>query len=238
MKKLLLATLVCAGTLVPMAAQGIQFQTRGGDNLTGTTYVFEGYEENPQGKSKTEIFIDPHIYIYSETDVVVNIQAASNVQINLCAGGTCETGFTPIKENVTLKAGVPLNLNFDYTEVVANDELDSYQLPAIETVLTAWVTGDTSSVVTMTVKMGDVNAGVDSFEADKNSVVFNGHSLTYDVTGNSLLSVYSLSGKTVLNQAVAGNGSVGLESLSKGIYLYRLTNNKGQAVKSSKIIIK
>ena len=238
MKKFLLATLVATGVIVPMAAQDIQFQTADGENITGTTYIFEGQEMYPQGKNNTIVSIDPNIYLVSDVDVVVNVQASSNISVRLCAGGQCEEGLNPLKQNVNLTGGQRLNLRFDYEETILNSEKDSYQAPAIETVLTAWLVDDPSSVVSVTVKMGDVGAGVETIVADDNSVIFNGSSLTYDVTGSSQLSMYSLSGKTVFNQTVNGNGTVGLEGLPKGIYLYRLTNKNGKAVKSAKIIIK
>lgn len=239
MKKLLLAVLLAAGGMIQMTAQEIYFMNQDGDNLNGTTYVFEDVEIYPYSPDKTGILIDPKLYIYSDTDIKVNIQAKANVNVNLCAGGQCESGLQPIKENVELKAGQALSLNFDYDVNVTNEEYEStYQIPAIEAVLSAWPVADPSAVVSVTVKMGDVGAGVESIAMNQNSVIFNGNSLNYDVTGASQLSVYSLSGKTVLNKAVAGNGSLSLDGLSKGIYLYRLTNKNGQAVKSAKIIIK
>lgn len=234
MKKLLLATIFAAGSMIPMAAQDLVFQTADGTNITGTTYVFEGEpEEFPQG-DQTEVFLDPDLYIYSPTggDIVVSVKA--NVSIQLCIGGGCEAGFEVSKE-ATLKAGVAESLLYDYSEIV---DLDEYVLPLIEAEISAWYKNEPDKVITMTVKMGDVNAGVEAVGAALNAVNFNGKALNYDVNGASQLSVYSLSGKTVLNKSVAGTGSVALDGLSKGIYLYRLTNKNGKTIKSAKIIVK
>ena len=235
MKKLLLSALLLAGAMSPLAAQGLSFKTASGEDVTGTTYVFDDVEYWPQG-SKTEVYIDPDLYIYSEKGGNVDIYVDANVSVQLCTIDNCEYGEKVNKLNVPLTAGVARSLVFDYSETVA--DIDSYQLPEIVATITAYYSGDPSSAITMTVKMGDVNAGVEAVAMNQNAIVFNGKTLSYDVNGDSQLSVYSLSGKTVLNKSVAGNGSLSLDGLSKGIYLYRLTDKNGKAVKSAKIIIK
>lgn len=236
MKKLLLATLLAAGAMVPMAAQDLYFQTADGENLNGTTFTYTEFQTFPQG-SKTEVFIDPELFIYSESGGLVNIAVNSNVKIQLCTGGgMCEEGTEVIKEGIELEAGEPMNLRFDFSEIV--EDVENYTIPAIEAVLTAYYVDDPDSEITLTVKMGGMEAGVEAIASGLDGVNFNGNILSYDLNGVSQLSVYSLSGKTVLNKTVAGTGAVSLEGLSKGIYLYRVTNKNGKTVKSAKIIIK
>lgn len=235
MKKLLLATLFLGGIIVPMSADSLYIQTAEGESLNGETYVFDGVEYYKNG-NKTEVYIDPDLYIYSDTDRAVNVLVEANVPVQLCTIDQCEYGEKVEKLNVPLIAGTPRSLVFDYSETVA--DIESYVLPAIEAVITVSYVDDPSSAVKTTVKMGDVNAGVESVGADQNGVVFNGSSLNYDVNGTANLSVYSLSGKTVMAKSVSGSGSLALDGLSKGIYVYKLTNKNGQAVKAAKIIIK
>ena len=174
----------------------------------------------------------------AEEESPVTIHASSDTAFQLCAGGNCVRNKDITKSVENFEANVPLNLQLDWdTETFGEDEIE---IPEIKIEIELWYDENPDDVYSITLIMGGVNAsaGVESIGSTLNSVVFKGNSLSYDVNGASQLSVYSLSGKTVINKSVSGNGSVSLEGLSKGVYMYRLTGKNGKTVKAAKIIIK
>ena len=240
MKKLLLSTLLFAGGMIPMAAQGLAIQFEGKNVENGGTVVYKGYTvqtfESMPGY--TIWTVDPELFLVSETDDLITVHASSDINFQLCAGGNCVRGNDITKNVENLEAGKPLNLQLDWeTETFEGDQVE---IPEIKVAIEVWYDAEPENVYSITLIMGGVtaNAGVESLGATLNSVVFNGNTLSYDVNGVSQLSLYSLSGKTVMNKAVSGNGSLNLDSLAKGVYIYRLTGKNGKTVKSAKIIIK
>lgn len=229
--------LLTAGSLAPMVAQDLYFQYDGKKIEEGSTITFTEGEMIPQG-SIYEYWYEPAVYIVSENDAKVNIQviALNGIEIGLCAGGDCETGLAPIKTDVSLTAGKPLDIQVEYFTRLENP--DTYEPPYIEAEVKAWNVNSPDKVVSFILHMGDKDAGVEGIETGLDTVNFSANTISYDLGQVSQLSVYSLSGKTVLSRSVAGNGSVSLDGLSKGIYLYRITGNNGKVVKTAKVIVK
>lgn len=236
MKKLLLASIVALGALTPMAAQDLYFQYEGNAVPAGGVVEFTKYEEYPYGKDKIEIFIQPEIFIVGNKLSPVSLKSTSNYPVQVCIGGQCEAAQEIIKDDLTIVPGKPENLLLDCSIYLPKDE--ELELPYIEVYLEAWYNDDPSNVVTMTLKMGDVNAAVHGIDAGLNAISFDGKSLHYDLNQASNISVYTLSGKQIINKQASGNGTVSLEGLSKGVYLYRVAGKNGKAIKAAKIIIK
>lgn len=241
MKKLLLATLLAAGGMIPMSAGefSVLFENEPIEN--GSTVVFEGYsldiQEYPGFDMKFYTWtVDPELYLVSDSADPMTIHAKSlnGVDFQLCAGGTCMRGTDITKPVEALKADTPLNLQLDWTKSVIDEP--EIEIPAMEIAVEIYYTSNPSDVFSFTLKMGGFKAaGVDSVGADDVNVVLKGNALYYDLPSASQISVYSLSGKTVLNKTVSGNGSLSLDGLSKGVYLYRVS---GKSNKSAKFIIK
>lgn len=235
MKKLLLSAVLCsAGVLAGQAT--ITFQYQGETLANGAEITYTGYEALPGLTAGTwEYVLDPKIFVVSDEATTITIQINSNEPVQFCAGGTCTpASLTPSKNDVQLKAGVPVNLLLEYL-TDAGDGSEGVDIPPIELLISAYPNSNPTVRTTVWVKMGGFLAGVDSLEADMNSVALKGKSLVYNLTGVSQLSVYSLSGKIVANESVSGNGSLDLSALPSGVYLYKLAGKKGA---SGKLVLK
>ena len=239
MKKLLLSTLLAMGAMAPMAAQELAIQFEGENVENGGTVIYREYtaETFESIPGYTIWTVDPELYLVAGKQEPITIHAYSDISFQLCAGGDCVRKSDITKSVENFVAGVPLNLLLDWqTETYEGNEIE---IPDMTIHIEVWYDDDPENVYRITLMMGGITAaGVESIGASQNSVVFNGNSLNYDVNGISQLSLYSLSGKTVMNKTVSGNGAVSLDGLTKGVYLYRLTGKNGKAVKAAKIIIK
>lgn len=238
MKKFLLASLLFAGGLIPVAAQGLVVQYQGNDVPNGGEVVFDGYTATPDATYPEWITwkVDPELHLVASEQKAVQISANSNVSINLCAGGNCIQG-TDLKKAVeNFTAGTPVNLQLDWEETTM-DGVQEYDIPEVVVDVKIWYEEDPDNVYSFTLKMGGVQAtaGVEDIISGQNAVSFNGNTLYYDLNSASQLNVYSLSGKVVISKTVSGNGSLSLANLPKGIYLYKLS---GKASKAAKIVIR
>lgn len=234
MRKFLLSGALLIGAMATVSAQELAFQKDGVSFENGATLEYGEVEIDDEIPGLFYITIDPQLYLVSDVDATVTVVATcvSGQQIQLCAGGECEKGTKVTKNAVALTANVPLILQFDYS---AEIEGTTYEVPDIVATLEAWYNDDPTNKVLLNVHMGDFDAGVESLSLGDASVVLNGRQLDYNVANASQLDVYSLSGETLLSKSVSGNGSISLDALSNGVYLYRLS---GKSSKSGKIIIR
>ena len=247
MKKILLSVFLFGGSLIGINAQTITFLDKEGKTIAdGSTYVFEGYNifdgsmsENGYAEYVTLEF-NPHIQleVSQAGDVTLQTTSLNGENYQLCFGdGSCDRsevfGLTLVKNGIPMKANTPEEIAVEALPMF----MDTYvKIPEYEILVEAWYTLNPSSKVSFTLKMGDVgDAGLDGIAADANFVKVVGKSLNFDVVGNANISVYSLSGKTLVNKTVAGSGSISLGNLPKGVYVYKVAGKNG---KSGKFIIK
>ena len=236
MKKILLFLMFAAGMMTSVSAATLSFQYQGETVPQNGSVVFEGYERYPYSSTKEELFMEPKIYIVSDVADKVNIKVEANSTVQLCIGGQCEAGTELLKQGISLGANTPEDLLLDGSIVV--DKGAEADLPVIEVSIQAWYTNDPDNVVSMTLKMGGVNAGVESLAADQNYITLKEGSIVYDLNAAAQLGVYSLSGKSVVNQTVSGAGSISLQGLSRGVYVYRLAGKNGKTIKADKFVIR
>lgn len=233
MKKLLLSIALIGSATLAGSAKELTFQYEGNNLENGATVIYNEMEILDDIPGYALVMIEPNIFIVSDVDANnVSVRATANESIGLCAGGKCENGTDVTKSPVTLAANVPLNIQLD-AQLEFTDGAPVV-VPFYQVTVEAWYNDDPDNKVTLNVQMGDI-AGVESIAAGQNIVNINGKNLNYDVTGNSHITVYSLSGKTLVNKNVAGSGSISLGNLPKGVYVYRV---KGKTSKSGKFIIR
>lgn len=237
MKKFLLSLALLGGATM-MANAELVFQYEGMDLVNGATINYDGfvYEPvaNPDGSPSGmyRVVVKPPIFLISTSNAVATVTATSNLSIGLCAGGECTNGTNVTKPEVNLTANTPLDLELDWAQPGINFGED-VDVPVVTVTVKASVGSET---ISMTVNMGGFTAGVESIAAsNENMVNVVGKSLNYDLSAASQISVYSLSGKTVMAETVSGNGSISLASLPKGIYLYKVGGNNG---KSGKFVLR
>lgn len=219
-KQLLLAFALLSGALTASAAIDMYMgEQKLADN---GTYTFNTITQDPNGV----FMIEPELSLLSTEETVVNIEArcTSGQSIQMCAGLQCETAPTVRKEDITLLANQPLDLEFEYTNNQADDES---QLPKnITTVIT--VEGDEE--LSFTIVMNSDGSGIRAIvDRDRNVAYANGE-LIYNLSKPGNLTLCDTNGRVVLDTAVSGNGSVSLANLAKGIYIFRLGHNAGKIV--------
>lgn len=235
MKKFLLLSMFAAGVL-SVSANSLSFQYEGETVPQNGTVTFEGYQRNPYSSTKEEIFMNPEIFILSDTDAKVNIKVQANNTVQFCIGGQCEMNTEILKEGIQLQANKPEDLQLDSSVVVEKDA--DVDIPVIEVKIEAWYANDPANVVSMTLKMGGMNTGVEELTALQDNVNISGNYLVYDINGNALIDIYTLTGKQVIKENVSGSGSVSLLDLNKGIYVYRVSGKNGKNIRADKFIIK
>lgn len=229
MKKILLSIALLGGLFMTGNAKELTFIYNDAPVANGGVVEFFDYETYPG-----EIFINPEIYLESDIDATVTLKSVANYPVQICIGGQCEADEYVYKDDLNFKGGVPQDVLLDCS---LYGDVDEIVIPSIEVQLEAWYNDDPSTVYSITVKMGDW-AAIKSISGDSSKVNFDGRNLNYDLGSASTISLYSLSGKTILSKNVAGSGSINLNGLSKGVYLYRIAGKNGKTVKSSKIIVK
>ena len=235
MKKLLLFGLLAASAFAQVQAQQLKFLYEGEPVPNNFTLI---YDKEPEVETFPEIpgyiavTLDPKIHIESSTDATVTVKATANTNIQLCAGGNCVNGTEITKDAVNLTANTPLNLQLDWQEVTYDGIMP--EVPHIEILLEAWYNNDPDNMITMLLKMG-TDAGVEFIKAENNNINISGRQLNYNVNKASNLSIYTLTGRVMKSVNVNGTGSINLDALPAGVYLYRLA---GQVKSSGKFIIK
>ena len=239
MKKLLLATLVVAGAVIPASAQGLYMTSYGKEIPNGSTITYKDYQWEQYEEDYAVVTINPGMFLVGDRTSTATVSTKSNVTIGLCAGGTCVRLKEITKKDVPVDANAPLDLILDWEEEIYGTEQE-LTIPEITVEIEAWYNDDPTSVYKITLVMGgfEATAGIEGVEASQDNILFNNNVIKYDLNQISNLSVYSLSGKTIMNQTISGNGSVSLDGLSKGIYLYRVAGKNGKVVKTAKVIVK
>lgn len=246
MKKFLLSAALFSSAILAGYAQTLSFLDKDNNVIeNGSTYVFEGSEiwgtvEDGKAVGFAMLVINPELSIVSTTDAMVTVRTSSrnDSPYQLCAGGECviSTMVGPVitKDKVNLTADKIQSLELDANiQFMDGEEVIT---PYYDILVEAWYNDNPNNKISFTLHMGNLNdAGVEGISALGTSVSVIGKSLKYDVVGNSTLSVYSLSGKTLVSKNIAGTGNISLANLPKGVYVYKLSGKNG---KSGKFIIR
>ena len=233
MKKLLLVSLSILSAFSALSAKELKFSVGENAVANGGVYEFSGYTVYSYTSTQDEVFIDPEVYLVSDVTGDVSIKTTANYPVQVCIGGQCTADEIIEKNNLPFSANKKENLLLDCSVYV--NKGDEIVLPAIEVLVEAWYSNDPATVYSFTLKMGDVNAGVNDIVKDKNAVKVVGKTLSYNLNAASLVSLYNLAGSAVGSFKVNGSGSLNLESLPAGIYLYRI---EGAARETGKFIIR
>lgn len=171
-----------------------------------------------------------------ETDYTLTITLQENntsEEFSCCGFGTC----------VSLNLGIPLkNTGTLYSNELKDPQVDvqGFWDPAnaAQAVFLYELTyGDVTKTITVeidydpTVSIDDVNAEKSVFVAD-NEVVY-----SFDAPAARQLNVYSVTGALVKQEVLETAGTVSLNALGKGIYLYEVVEN-GERVSAHKCVVR
>lgn len=239
MKKFLLSAALISSAILVGNAQTLTFLDMDQNPIAnGGTYTFEGWEPEDvvdgQFAEYASVIINPDLYVVSSEDDVITVQATSltGAAFQLCTTNPCvyssPENLTLTKDDVDVLEDVPLSLKLESIYTYLDEVVD---IPYIEILIEAWSNSEPENKISMTLKMGNLDkAGVEKIASQGNVVKILGKTLTYDVTGNSAINIYSLSGKTVVSRNVSGNGSINLGNLPKGVYVYKVAGKTGKFI--------
>lgn len=177
------------------------------------------------------ITYNPGIYVLSDQDVTVNVKAMclTGQKIQMCCGGDCESGESVTKDNIKLSGGTLLDTQFEYIYVPKQGE----EKPSIVTALLAVEKPESLGeyVAELYVNFDLKNSSVSILEADREVVYRNGL-LEYNAGQLCEFTIYDSNGRIVYNTSINGQGSINLEHLAQGNYVYRIGNKAGKFFKN------
>lgn len=88
---------------------------------------------------------------------------------------------------------------------------------------------DGSQTTDFTVRFEAVDqAGIDSPEAAGDAVSVQGRTLHYSLSAPENITLFNISGRAVLSRSLSGIGTISLQGLPAGVYVYRLGHEAGK----------
>lgn len=195
----------------------------------GETIEFNEIEDDGYGT----FVIKPDLAVIdtqATTSGSVVADCTTGQDIQMCCGGNCMRGSKVTKTGLTFAANKKLGLEFEYMDFMAEskDDLDK----DITVNFTAEDGKGGSS--TLVLVMNSSKGGVAAVLGDKPEVKLVGNLLIYKVNGTSTLSLHNILGVRAMQTVVSGSGSLNLNDLPKGIYVYSI---QGDTSLSGKISI-
>lgn len=171
-----------------------------------------------------EVAMKPDLYISSDSyleAVKITADCTSGQMIQMCCGKNCTAGVSVTKDDLTLTGSQKLALQFDYI----NNDMDLDQaIPTVVTVFEAEDGNYPDSKVTFVLEMNKQSAALSVIEANSAVKAVAG-GLSYKAAEAGMLSVYSITGMTVFNANVSGEGTV---KLPRGLYVYSFGGRTGK----------
>ncbi len=153
--------------------------------------------------------------ITGNSKFTVSVSANVDGKIQFCGlDGQCQMVTTAgVSKTGSYMAGSFIPLIID----IANER----QMPAEPYVAKVTVT-DGVETVNLTVSFNpEPQAGLATAEVAGSSIRVSNRTLHYTVDGTEGLTLYNISGRSVVNRTVSGTGSINLSGVPAGIYVYR-----------------
>lgn len=225
MKKFYIILTALAAT-VSMQAGDLKFMLGDKTIAKGETVTFNEIEDDGYGT----FIIAPDLAVIdteSTTAGVVVAECTSGQDIQMCAGGNCMRGKSITKTGLTFTANVRFPLQFEYSNFTAESAEDLPKNITVNFTAEDGLEGEASLVVVLN---GD-NGAVGAVLGDKAEVRVAGRNLMYKVNGQCTLTLHNILGVRAMQTTLNGAGSVALNDLPKGIYVYTIqggTNISGK----------
>lgn len=190
----------------------------------GSTVYFKDYQAEEYESGVWDIMMNPELSVESDfftSDVTITAECTSGHKIQLCAGGSCETGYSITKTGITLRKGERFNLDFEFIDM----EYEGPTVPDVTTNLTIQTPDD--DPVGFTLTMGPSGASLNMVEVTDN-ISFSNGAITYNMQSPALFSLYSLIGNRMLSTELEGNGTISTAALPAGVYIYTIGRKTGK----------
>lgn len=227
MKKIFTSILLLAATATAWAVDGFQLQNKDGsvvyndgDEITvGWEYMVPGATSGPR---------QWHAPVYIKTgfegSYTVKIVTTSTMT-QCCFGGGCEPVSGEYRKSAILKADVVENTQF---EIMDLQSIVNFTDPQEATLSVASM----GKVVTLNIKF--VYAPQSSLasltKVDANGVNINGRTVNYSLSTPTELTIFTISGQPAASHLLCGHGTLHLDTLPGGVYLYRAGKKTGKFI--------
>lgn len=219
-----------------LSAQEISAVYNGKKIEDGATLTVNGFE-NLGGVWQS----NPEITLTVSDDMAVALKASyTDSHIQFCPEPEGELGacIQPKKQGELLVAEKEFNLgsnkNVDlkihWTDDITN--IGAANCPSVNTSVAFSVVYKLKTVYSFTLVFdSSYTAGIDNVAGDGSFVnLAAGNILEYNVPAGTKLDVYSLNGATVIERTVNGHGSLSLDRLAPGVYLYKAGSLSGKVL--------
>lgn len=193
--------------------------------------VTVGYEYGRDGASFWES--KPEIYLTASEDIFcsINTSCVPGTKVKFCYG-VCmdpirEGDFDVIKYDFDLTAGEAEKLDIEYSDTKAFDPNVVPARSSVDVIVSVML----KPRFTFTLVFDGNVAGIDNVAGDGSYVnLVAGNILEYNVANGTKLDIYSLNGSTVIERTVNGHGSLSLDRLAPGVYLYKAGELTGKVL--------
>ncbi|MCC8071316.1 MAG: T9SS type A sorting domain-containing protein [Bacteroidales bacterium] len=232
MKKFYTTLLLALACVASASAQEYFTVTANGKTVSPGETIICGYEINeviPGLLSMVEW--RPMVQLESEENLHITAIINSEGSVNCCIGSNCDTTgalHTLTKDFEYTPDNDIVWKNFIYVEARIESET-TISNAACEAEIEIYPDYEPSDGIKFTIKFVDEEAsGIKTVGSDAQGVKVQGRKLTYKVGSATRLSIYSVLGQPVVERTVKGTGTISLDKLPQGLYLYRLGQTSGK----------
>lgn len=198
------------------------------ENGATVTVGYEyGHEGSPFWKSV------PEIYLTASEDISCSIKtscaAGTKVKFckEICLEPVREGDFDVVEYDFDLTAGEAEKLDVEYSDFMAADQNVVPAKSSVDVIVSVRL----KPRFTFTLVFDGNVAGIDNVAGDGSYVnLVAGNILEYNVANGTKLDIYSLNGATVIERTVNGHGSLSLDRLAPGVYLYKAGELTGKVL--------
>lgn len=212
--------------------------------IVSVTDTIVTYIGEYQGKIFISYQLDAEILVRNSGSESQNASLTINVKdgksVGYCGFGTTTCTFVevgaPVKRTTDIPAGIVVNpdVHFGPYDIIDGN---FNQTPINSVIEYKLEYGSTTKTVTVNFNY-DPSTAINSVNANAN-IFQSGNELNYsfDKVGNHQLNVYNVTGSLVKKQALETAGTVALDNLNKGVYIYEVTEN-GKRIAAHKCVIR
>ncbi len=228
MKKIF-TSLMMLGCVAAMSAEvSLQKGANGEEVYANGETVTVAFEKTDFGGGYFMLQWDPEFYIISDADCTAEVSVDSpKGYVQFCGGSpegcTSTSSTNPAVKKFNLKKGVAQNTLIDIVDM-------SGAFPFAENLESTITIKSGSQTYAINVVYLGENASIASVVTDGPVISVEGRVLNYNVAAPTQVTLYTISGQPAISSTVNGAGSLSLDGLPGGVYLYRAGGRTGKFV--------
>lgn len=168
---------------------------------------------------------NPELTVYVNTTTTIKSTATLLENVTpapmFCGGGLCQTleYNVPVTKTATVTPEEPLDLQLDVLMGTVEKKTP---------VSLAVSAGD--QVVNLTVVFVPGEHGAINAVEAKNIISVSGRTLCYSVDTPTDITLYTISGQSAITRSISGTGTLSLQGLPSGVYIYRTAQRTGKII--------